>query len=142
MATKEPNNKAKEIEDGKGMAILAYIIALIPYFAEKNNKFVRFHAIQGMNLLILAVGWSIIAGILNGIIYSALTSGCWSTWSYLATGHASGGMCQLGLAAGISFVLYIPSMIIGIVDIIGLIYAAQGQEKEVPILGKIKLIKK
>ena len=42
----------KEIENGKVMAILAYlgILCLIPYFAEKDNKYVRFHAIQGLNL--------------------------------------------------------------------------------------------
>lgn len=45
----------KEKEDGKLMAILSYIsfLAFIPYFVEKNNKFVRYHAIQGVNLAII-----------------------------------------------------------------------------------------
>ncbi len=45
----------KEKEDGKVMAILSYIslLSLIPYFTEKENKWVRFHAIQGVNLLII-----------------------------------------------------------------------------------------
>jgi len=45
----------EEIENGKLMALLSYIgiLALIPYFAEKENKYVRFHAIQGLNLLII-----------------------------------------------------------------------------------------
>ena len=36
----------EEIDNGKGMAILSYIgiLVLIPYFAEKNNKFVVFHS--------------------------------------------------------------------------------------------------
>jgi uncharacterized membrane protein len=133
----EPVFESKEVESGKGMAILAYIIALIPFFAEKNNKFVRFHAVQGMNILIIAVGWSILAGIVGGIVTSALTSGCFSYWY---TGHT--GMCELGLAGIISFILWVPSIIIGILDLMGLIYAASGKAKEVPLLGKVKIIKK
>lgn len=45
----------KEKEDGKIMAILSYIgfLSLIPYLAEKDNKWVKYHAIQGVNLLII-----------------------------------------------------------------------------------------
>ena len=138
----QKNTKQQEIDSGKGMAVLAYIIALIPYFAEKKNKFVRFHAVQGMNILIIAVGWSIIAGIVSSIVTGALLRGCVSEWAYLVTGQAAHGSCNPGLASLISFILWIPSIIIGIVSIIGIVYAAQGQEKEVPILGKVKIIKK
>ena len=42
-------------EDNKLMAVLCYLslLALIPYFAEKNSKWVRHHAIIGMNILII-----------------------------------------------------------------------------------------
>ena len=55
----------KEKEDGKVMAILSYIslLSLIPYFTEKENKWVRFHAIQGVNLLIIEVIFMIIGRI-------------------------------------------------------------------------------
>ncbi len=41
-------------QSGKALAIIAYlgVLALIPYFLEKNNKWVRFHTIQGINLMI------------------------------------------------------------------------------------------
>ena len=58
----------KEIESGKGMAVLAYIIPLIPYFVEKENKFVKYHATQGMNLFIIAIAYSIIYGVLTSLI--------------------------------------------------------------------------
>lgn len=58
----------KEISDGKGMAILSYILPFIPFFAEKNNKYVRYHAKQGMNLLIIAIAYSIIYSILTSVI--------------------------------------------------------------------------
>lgn len=48
----------KEIEDGKIMSILCYIpiFVLIPYFSEDNNKYMKYHAKQGVNLFI----WEII----------------------------------------------------------------------------------
>ena len=47
----------KDIDSGKGMAILSYIgiLALIPFLAEKKNKFVIYHAKQGMNLFICEI---------------------------------------------------------------------------------------
>jgi len=45
----------KDIEDGKDMAVLCYIIPLIPYFLNKRNKFVKYHSIIGMNLFIIAI---------------------------------------------------------------------------------------
>ena len=47
------------------MGVLSYIIPLIPYFVEKENKFVRYHAIQGMNLLIISI--------IYGVAYSILS---------------------------------------------------------------------
>jgi len=45
----------EEINSGKMMSILAYlgVLNLIPLFVEKNNKFVRFHTVQGFTLLVV-----------------------------------------------------------------------------------------
>ena len=128
-------NRKKEIEDGKVMAILAYIIALIPYFAEKNNKFVRYHAIQGMNILLVWVAYVVIMNILNGIIFAAVFSSCFG-----GLGAACGaGALVMALVNGLFSLV---GLGVGIISIIGIVYAAQGLEKEVPVLGKIKIIKK
>ncbi|MDR2524176.1 MAG: DUF4870 domain-containing protein [Candidatus Nomurabacteria bacterium] len=121
----------KEIETGKGMAILSYIIALIPYFAEKNNKFARFHAVQGMNIFLIAVGWAIVNWIITAIATSIACSG--GLYSCLS---------GAGMVGIVSTILSLVSIAIGVFDIIGLVYAATGQAKEVPLLGKIKIIKK
>ena len=141
MATTEPNNRTKEIEEGKGMAILAYIIALIPYFAgDKNNKFVRFHAIQGMNILIIAVAYGVVSGIINSIVYSATIGSCYR--SIYSGAYGAGCAGGWGVAGIVSTVLGLIGLAIGIINLIGLVYAVQGQEKEVPLLGKVKFIKK
>ena len=56
---------AQDIEQNKLMGILAYlgILVLIPIFAAKESKFARFHANQGLILLICGV----IVGVLGCI---------------------------------------------------------------------------
>ena len=55
----------EEKDAGKLMAILSYIgiLCLIPYFVEKDNKYVRYHAIQGLNLFIISLIISVAAAV-------------------------------------------------------------------------------
>ena len=111
---------ADDIAQNKAMGILAYFgpLCFIPMFAAKGSKFARFHANQGLVLLIACVAWSIAYGILNWIILA------------------------------ISWKLYFISSIIGLVSlvflvltVIGIINAANGRAKELPVIGKIKILK-
>jgi uncharacterized membrane protein len=121
----------KDIEAGKGMAVLSYIIALIPYFAEKKNPFVRFHAVQGINILILAAAYWIAQAIIVAIVTAIACAGsplmCLANWGIINT---------------ISTILWLGGMAITALDIVGLVYAATGRAKLVPILGKIRIIQK
>ena len=106
----------KEIEDGKVMGILAYlgILALIPYLAEKNNKFVVYHAKIGMNLFLIEVIGSVAISVLAFTLILA------------------------PLAALASMVLSIGTLVL---SIIGIVNVCQGEAKELPIIEKIKIIK-
>lgn len=57
----------KDIEDNMLMGILAYfsILVLIPIFAAPNSKFARFHANQGLILLIAEVAVCIVRTVLR-----------------------------------------------------------------------------
>ena len=93
--------KSKVVEDGKTIAIVAYItwigliVALIMN-GEKKNEFAKYHIRQSLLIMIaaLVLGW-------------------------------------------IPFVGWVCSIILLIFAIMGLVYAAQGEQKEVPILGKL-----
>lgn len=104
---------SKDIADNKGMAVLAYIgiLFLIPLLAAPNSRFARFHTNQGLVLFLAEV----VLG-------------------------AAGGV--LGL---IPFVGWIISSAIGIVCLafmfIGIVNAANGKAKELPLIGSFKLIK-
>ena len=105
--------------ENKGMAVISYIflLSLISYFAAPNSRYVRFHAIQGINLMIFEGIYAVSVGIVTaafrfipffGVLVSAAASVLW-----------------IGF-----FVL----MIIGIVN------AVNGEMKELPIIGKLKII--
>lgn len=107
----------QDINDNKGMSVLAYIgfLFLVPLLACPNSRFARFHTNQGLVLFLLGIASSVVVGIITIIPF---------------VGWVLGPI--LGLAASI-FELVL--MIMGIVN------AAQGQAKELPLIGKISLLK-
>ncbi|MBC3900222.1 hypothetical protein [Acetobacterium malicum] len=57
----------QEAEEGKIMAIFAYIIFLIPLFAASDNQFARYHTNQGVVLFLAWLALTV-AGIIIGVI--------------------------------------------------------------------------
>ena len=101
------------------MAILAYIgiLVLIPIFAAKDSPYARYHANQGLVLLLAAVIYSVAYFILSAILM-------------LISLYLSIIVTLLGLVS-IAFLVF---MILGIVN------AATGQKKPLPLIGKITLL--
>jgi Predicted membrane protein len=106
-------NKA-DIEQNKVMAILAYfgVLFIVPLLAAPNSQYAKFHANQGLVLFI--------SEIIVGIASSILTAIIW------IIGPLVGSL--LGL-------------VIFILAVIGIINASQGNAKELPIIGGIRIIK-
>lgn len=110
----------QDINDNKLMAILAYIgiLVLIPLFAAKKSKFARFHTNQGLVFFLanLALGlvYNIVVQILGGIPVISI----------------------LVVALG-----YLVSLVLFVVMIIGIVNAVQGRAKELPVIGKIRILK-
>ena len=109
-----------DINTNKGMAILAYFgpLVFIPMFAAKQSKFARYHSNQGLLLLITAVAWSIVYGIINAILLAI-------SWRLYTVSSI------IGILSIVFFVLFI----------IGIINASNGRAKELPIIGKFKILK-
>ncbi len=111
---------ANDITQNKAMGILAYLgpLCFIPMFAAKESKFARFHANQGLVLLIACVGWAIASSILNAIILAI-------SWRlYFLTS-----------------IISLLSIVFLILALIGIVNAANGRAKELPIIGKFKILK-
>lgn len=129
--SKNFNNQEKD--SGKGMAVLAYIIPPIPYFIEKENNYVKFHARQGMDLLIVWILYIIIYNILTSLI--RVNTSCGSIFGYDLGQHCkttpwwvTGPLGLIGLSIFIIFLM-------------GIIYAATGKAKDLPFINKFKLFK-
>jgi len=134
---KEHHGQTEEVVQGKAIAMSSYLClpALFSYFAgDKKNKFARFHAIQGINLLILGIAAGIICAILM-TIGGAIA--CHDAYSCLNTALGGGGIIWVFM-----LITWVVGIVFTVIEIIGIVYAYKGLEKEVPILGKIKIVKK
>ena len=106
----------RDIEQNKVMAVLAYLGILV--LGAKESKFARYHANQGLLLCI--------AAILYGVAYTVLST----------------------LVLAISWRLYFVVSLLGLVGVlflvlavIGIINAANGRAKELPLIGKFRILK-
>ena len=111
-----------DIEANKAMGILSYIgiLVLIPIFAAKGSKYARFHANQGLVLLIADAATGIAVSVTRKIL--GLIS-----W-----------VLNLTLGGLLSTVVYLA--IAGLV-VFGIIFAAKGKAKELPLIGKFRILK-
>ncbi len=109
-----------DIEQNKVMAILAYIgiLVLVPLFAAPNSKFARFHANQGLALFIAEVIYSVAYGILSAIL------------AFIPV-----------LGALIIAILGIASIAFLVLAVLGIVNASGGKAKELPFIGKYKILK-
>lgn len=98
------------------MGILAYIRILwvVPLFAAKDSGFARFHANQGLVLWLV----SVFMGVLNTIL---------------------GLIPVVGVIIGI--VAWIVNVATFVLAIIGIINAAKGEMKPLPVIGGIQILK-
>ncbi len=109
----------QEIEEGKAPAALSYLlVGIIWFFADekmKKNSFVKFHVKQSLVLLIAAVAYSIVLGVLFSIILFPI------------------GM--MGFGFGLWYVLSILYYVPLVWVVLGIINVLNGSERELPIIG-------
>jgi uncharacterized membrane protein len=125
-------NPASDAQANKGMAVLAYILFFVPLIAgaHKTSPYVKFHANQGTVLFLVALIWGIIYAIITSIITAALFSGY--GWLY-GTGWGVWGI--------VTTVLGLLWLIPTILCVLGIVNAATGKTKPLPVIGKFKIIK-
>jgi uncharacterized membrane protein len=111
------NYTAKDIEDNKLFAILAYfgILCLIPLFAAKESPYAKFHTNQGLLLLIIDAALSVVSIIFSFIPFVK------------------------SLIAPILFAVLL--IFSATMFIYGLLNAIQDRAKELPGIGGIRIIK-
>ena len=118
--------------DPKVAAAISYIwiVGVIFFFLEKENKFVRFHAMQ-----------SILFGIANTVIMIVLMIIAFVLTFAFGIGGAMVGGSLATLVGLLVWLVWLLFWIIGMALFVGLIFAAvkayQGQKFKLPIIGNI-----
>lgn len=108
------NGGGQDMLQKKVICAIAYLFGILfflPLILYPNDEFGKFHANQTLVLLIVSVVGGVVCGILSLIPFA-------------------------GIIISAAF-----SILMLVLCIIGLVGAAQGQMKELPVIGKFKLIK-
>ena len=108
-----------DIEKNKVFAGLAYFLFFLPLVACPDSKYGRFHANQGLLVLILGIAGGIIVAILSTIL-----------------GFLSWRLYWLS-----TLISWAYSLVIFIIAIIGLVNGFSGKAKDLPVIGKFRIIK-
>lgn len=127
-----------DIAKNKGVTIASYlgILFWLPLAANSNSRYGRFHANQGLLTLILSLALGIVTWILQLIIGAIFRTEI--TYLGIGTGIYTTSGFGMFLSGLFGFILAIPSLAC---IVIGIINAANGRAKELPIIGKFRLIK-
>ena len=113
---------SKDIEENTAMGVLAYlsILVLIPLLAAPKSKFARYHTNQGLILFIL----ELITGVLQGFLHFMFTA--------VVDVHA--------VDIIFSIIFYLIDLVYLLLIILGIVNVVQGKAKQLPIIGKFKII--
>lgn len=97
-----------DVEQNKGMAIVAYILFFIPLIAAKDSRYAMYHANQGLTLFLTALGVNVVLGIIPIL-----------------------GWILMPFA----------NLAILLLAVLGIVAAAQGRIRPLPIIGKYTFLK-
>ena len=111
-----------DAQQKKVMGILAYLswLVIVPWIAAKESPFARYHTNQGLVLAIVEIAWWILSAILTAIATAAYS---------------------LGFLAVIGVISWILGIVFLVFSILGIVNAAKGEMKPLPIIGGIKILK-
>jgi len=130
---KSKSYTSKEKRNGRALGMVCYLIPPIPYFFEEENKFVKFHARQGMDLLFFAIVFGIIANFVSSIIKVKVTCASLGLLTYKE-------YCSV-TPEWVTYPLNVLAWVFVIYSVVGIIYVLQGKAKELPIINKFKIFK-
>ena len=117
----------EEIESGKALSIVSYLIPLVPFILSKKNNYVKFHTINVMNILFTYLIFLIIKRTLSYIFGTPCDL-------------VSGLKCII-LPISLRIFFAFINMIFSFIILYGVLNVCNNKAKEIPIISKIKLFK-
>ena len=135
-----------DIEFNNRLSLLSYlgILVLIPLFLVKYSRYSRFHANQGILLIIYNLLISVITWVIRAVLGLIGTGIVWVLGKIAAR---VAFLLKVGgfIAGALSVLGWVLTVIISATAIflmvVGIINAVKGRAKELPLIGRIKLLK-
>ena len=124
-----------DVQANKGISVLSYfgILLLIPLFARKDSEYCKFHVKQGATLfaldIVILIVRAIVLAISRAIFKGELVYG------YITYFYQDSIITRI-----LSFMFSAVMIAILVLDIIGIVNAATGKKKELPLVGQIPFI--
>ena len=117
---RETEVKEQGTGNDKLLAALAYlgVLVAVPLLMDKKSKFVKFHAGQGVTLFAVEVIYSITYQLLAAMVMMV-------SWRFYFMVRIAG----------------YAALVFPVLAVTGIVNAANGQEKELPVIGKIRVIR-
>ncbi len=114
----------RDVQDNKVYAALSYlsILFVIPLLCARHSYYARFHVNQGIVLLIFAAIYNLLQQVITKVL--------WSLFSFFPL-----------IPGAVSAVLSLFGLVFVVLMILGIVNAATGKARELPIIGKIHLLK-
>lgn len=125
------NADGSPLPSEKGVAWLSYVglLFLVPMFARKNSEYCRFHVKQGATICAVEIAYAIVKAIIMAII-NAIFPG-YTYWGI--TVHS-------GVYNAFDIIFSLAYIFIAVISIIGIVSAATGNKRELPLVSKIPWI--
>ncbi len=110
----------QDIMQNKNITIFAYlgILLLIPLFGAPNSRFARFHINQGLTLLILDVAVSLVLTFVH-LLFALITP---------------------ILGALVTIIITLVNLVALVYLILGILNVVNGRAKELPFIGRVRII--
>lgn len=136
--TTEYQMDPQDIAANKAVSIISCfgILFFVPLCANSNSTYNRFKANQSLWVLIVSAGLGIVCAILTAIV-NVIFPGSWEGSWYYGYSYKPN---VFAVIFNVIFYLatYVPALTLFIMN---LVYAVNGRAKELPIVGKIRIIK-
>lgn len=119
-----------DVQQNRGIAWLSYVglLFLIPLFVRKTSDYCKFHVKQGATICALEIAYSIVKAIIMAILGAIFSESYYGFRFYTAPYYVFDVIFNLAY------------IFIAVISIMGIVAAATGQKKELPLVGKIPFI--
>ena len=120
---------AKATDRERVLGAISYIgpLFVVSYLMAENSKFVKFHANQGLVFFLAAI---VVKFVLGAIMMAVFIPSAIVGQRYGAFGMMGAGV------GGVGLITMVVSLAIVVVGILGIVKAAQGEQWEMPVIGK------